>query len=273
MRNLLRRDIGPLVLLLASLAMTPWGCATGASTPDQASSEMEPSQNEELAAGDKELTESPDVGNEDSKDLDSASTDESSELAEDDAAAAAPILPPTPAEAYVAGKGGVAMDSGLPEAGSKMAYIVQKGDTLSKLAKRIFGDQERWHDLAEASALSNPNRIYPGDVIYYQLDKVTVAFAKDYENLERKEVSVNEGETLSEVSQRVYGDPSAWKMLWRHNDKISDPNHLQLGSIVYYVPMNAVKMISGVQKHSAKTFGKIVSVKMKVAKSVKRKAA
>lgn len=43
-------------------------------------------------------------------------------------------------------------------------YTVQKGDTLEKIAKKVYGDARRWPRIYQANrqALTNPNRVYPG---------------------------------------------------------------------------------------------------------------
>lgn len=138
-------------------------------------------------------------------------------------------------EVFVGGKAGVGMATGLPEEGSKMAYIVQKGDTLSRIAKRIFNDVGRWKELADLSQFKNPNRIFPGDIVYYQLNSQSLAFAKKYENMQRNLTEVKEGEGLADISKRLYGNTESWKLLWRHNDNIGNPSELIVGSHVFYV--------------------------------------
>lgn len=46
-------------------------------------------------------------------------------------------------------------------------YTIEKGDTLSGLSKRFYGDASRWNDLFEANrgVISDPDRIYPGQQI------------------------------------------------------------------------------------------------------------
>jgi len=45
-------------------------------------------------------------------------------------------------------------------------YVVRPGDTLSKIAGRIFGDVKRWHEILKANPqVTNANRIYPGDTL------------------------------------------------------------------------------------------------------------
>lgn len=273
MLRFLRRGKGPLLALLFATYMGSSGCATG-SQPEIANDEMESSQNEDLA-------DDAAVDAEDQEDKDEALSDEGDENAEQTPSPAPtpeplPVMPAVQSEApmlkdrgYVGGKAGSSIEQGLPEAGSKMAYIVQKGDTLSKIAKRVFSDMKRWRDLAVASSVKNPNLIYPGDVIFYQLDQTTLAFARKYENLKREVTPVREGENLSEVSKRIYGDKDQWKFLWRHNDQINDPENLTAGSLVYYVNPGLLNSLSdGVYTKLNKynEFG----VSKKVHKHVKR---
>lgn len=41
-------------------------------------------------------------------------------------------------------------------------YTVRKGDTLSGIAVRFYGDADRFRDIARVNRIKNPNRIYPG---------------------------------------------------------------------------------------------------------------
>ena len=43
-------------------------------------------------------------------------------------------------------------------------YIVVKGDSLSKIAKREYGDSDKWRTIYEANKdlIKDPNLIYPG---------------------------------------------------------------------------------------------------------------
>ena len=51
-------------------------------------------------------------------------------------------------------------------------YVVQSGDTLSSIAEQVFGpsDDATWQNLYEQNKDtigSDPNRIYPGQVLYF----------------------------------------------------------------------------------------------------------
>ena len=135
---------------------------------------------------------------------------------------------------------GVAAGPGLPEIGSKMHYVVQKGDTLASIAEKVYGDSSKWSEIASFTGLSNPRMIYPGDVVYYQLTEKSQGFAAAYQGMQRSEVVVQEGETLSTIARRVLGSSSAWKMIWRENDNIDNPDRLVAGTKLYYVNPNSV---------------------------------
>jgi nucleoid-associated protein YgaU len=48
--------------------------------------------------------------------------------------------------------------------GSGKTYVVVKGDSLSKIAKREYGDANKWRTIFEANKdlINDPDLIYPG---------------------------------------------------------------------------------------------------------------
>lgn len=48
---------------------------------------------------------------------------------------------------------------------SGSTYTVVSGDTLSKIAKRFYGDANHYHAIAEASGISNPDHIEVGQEV------------------------------------------------------------------------------------------------------------
>jgi nucleoid-associated protein YgaU len=60
---------------------------------------------------------------------------------------------------------GSSSTASTPAAGR--TYTVQKGDSLSKIAKREYGDAQSWRRIYEANrnTIQNPDLIYPGQVI------------------------------------------------------------------------------------------------------------
>lgn len=128
-----------------------------------------------------------------------------------------------------------AAGAALPEQGSKMPYIVRVGDSLSSVAQKIYGDMSKWSEMAELSAISNPNLVKPGDVVYYQLNEQTAAFATAYEGTARVAVTVQPGDTLSGIAQRVYGSYGDWKYIWRQNAEVENPDRLEVGQTLHYL--------------------------------------
>ncbi|MGE0195535.1 MAG: LysM peptidoglycan-binding domain-containing protein [Methylocystis sp.] len=42
---------------------------------------------------------------------------------------------------------------------------MRRGDTLSGIAKRLYGDEKRWRDIAAANPALNPKRLRAGQII------------------------------------------------------------------------------------------------------------
>ena len=120
-----------------------------------------------------------------------------------------------------------------------MSYIVQKGDNLAIIARKIYGDMSKWREIANFTGITNPRLIYPGDVVYYQLTEQTMAFASSYEAAFRSEVVVQQGDTLSTIARRVLGNSADWKLIWRQNDGIDNPDTLTAGTVIYYIDASA----------------------------------
>jgi nucleoid-associated protein YgaU len=50
---------------------------------------------------------------------------------------------------------------------AETSYTVKKGDSLSKIAKRVYGDAQQWRKIHEANRdiIENPDLIHPGQVL------------------------------------------------------------------------------------------------------------
>lgn len=62
------------------------------------------------------------------------------------------------------GAGSAAAPARAPQQTSERTYTVQSGDSLSKIAKREYGDANQWRRIFEANKdqIENPDLIYPG---------------------------------------------------------------------------------------------------------------
>jgi nucleoid-associated protein YgaU len=57
--------------------------------------------------------------------------------------------------------------SSTADAKGGRTYTIAKGDSLSKIAKRFYGDARQWKKIHEANKdiIKNPDLIFPGQVI------------------------------------------------------------------------------------------------------------
>ena len=57
--------------------------------------------------------------------------------------------------------------STAPKPAGVRTYTVVKGDSLSKIAKRVYGDAQQWRKIHEANRdiIDNPDLIHPGQVL------------------------------------------------------------------------------------------------------------
>jgi nucleoid-associated protein YgaU len=65
-------------------------------------------------------------------------------------------------------EGGSSSAAAEPDAQSApRTYEVKKGDSLSRIAKHVYGDASKWKAIFEANGdqLKNPDKIYPGQVL------------------------------------------------------------------------------------------------------------
>jgi LysM repeat protein len=127
----------------------------------------------------------------------------------------------------------------------KRIHVVQPGDSLSKIAREVYGDGSRWREIFEANRdkVSDPSRIYPGQelCIPYGLDDTAPATGAPTEPLpaeipaERVPARegvyvVQSGDSLSKIAKEVYGDGRRWPEIFEANkDKISDPGMIYPG--------------------------------------------
>jgi nucleoid-associated protein YgaU len=54
-----------------------------------------------------------------------------------------------------------------PPAPPLRTYTIKKGDTLSAIAKREYGNAQEWHAIFEANRdiIKDPDKIFPGQII------------------------------------------------------------------------------------------------------------
>jgi nucleoid-associated protein YgaU len=76
-------------------------------------------------------------------------------------------MPNNPKADFSDVESGSSSTASSPSAGTGHSYTVRKGDSLSKIAKREYGDAQQWHRIYEANRdiIDNPDLIQPGQVL------------------------------------------------------------------------------------------------------------
>jgi nucleoid-associated protein YgaU len=65
------------------------------------------------------------------------------------------------------GGSSTAPEGSPPPPPTEMAYTVLSGDSLSKIAKKVYGDANKWRRIYEANTdqIKNPDLIHPGQIL------------------------------------------------------------------------------------------------------------
>ncbi|WGL61449.1 LysM peptidoglycan-binding domain-containing protein [Pigmentibacter sp. JX0631] len=142
-----------------------------------------------------------------------------------------------------------------------LPYYVQAGDNLAKISKKIYGKASNWKKIAELNKLSDANRIYAGDVIYYQLSSDSKMFAEKYESAPKAKIIVKRGDTLTSISRAVFGKAKDWRVLWKENPHIVNPDRIKEGVAVYFRPKALTADIKGygIPEQKAKASDQVAS--------------
>lgn len=123
-------------------------------------------------------------------------------------------------------------------------HRVAEGESLSRIAERIYGDRELWKALAayNTDRLPNPNvlktglvlRIPPKEALLGGASPATTAVAvRDplAPAATKRSHVVREGETLSQIAAATLGSSRRWPELVAANrDRISDPDRVLPGT-------------------------------------------
>lgn len=92
-------------------------------------------------------------------------------------------------------------------------YTVAYGDSLSKIAKRYYGDAMAWKKLALINNIKNPDLLEVGQQIKLE-SKIAIV---DGASIDGNEYVVRVGDSLSKIALRAYGDTFAWQRIWVAN--------------------------------------------------------
>jgi nucleoid-associated protein YgaU len=118
-------------------------------------------------------------------------------------------------------------------AGTEKQYTVLKNETLMLISFKLFGDYEKWKELASQNraTLKGSTNVREGMVLKY------LAPAEEFVwNPQGLPYLIRTGDTLGKVSQTVYQTAKKWKLIWNNNRPlIKDPNRIFAGFTIYYL--------------------------------------
>ena len=119
------------------------------------------------------------------------------------------------------------------EPGTPKQYTVKANETLMLIAFKLYGDYEKWKDLANYNQgiLKGSTAVRQGMVINY------LAPAEEFVwNPQGLPYLIRTGDSLSGISKTVYNNVKKWRLLWDNNRPlIKDPNKIFAGFTIYYI--------------------------------------
>ncbi|MFQ5509976.1 MAG: LysM peptidoglycan-binding domain-containing protein, partial [Leptospirillia bacterium] len=118
---------------------------------------------------------------------------------------------------------------------SPARHTVQVGDTLSHISQAYLGNAGHWPQVAAANPwLSDPDLIFPGEVVTLPVDTAPIAMASaapDFK-LDASHHMVQMGDTLGDIAQSHMGAASRWRQIAAANPWLSDPDRIFPGQVV-----------------------------------------
>jgi nucleoid-associated protein YgaU len=148
----------------------------------------------------------------------------------------APIVPEAPVveetAVIIAPEETAPVVSTVVEAGTQKQYTVQKNETLMLIAFKLYGDYEKWKELANYNGdkLNGTTHVKEGMVLNYPAPAEEFVW-----NPEGLPYLIRTGDTLGIISNNVYQTSKKWKLLWHNNRPlIKDPNKIFAGFTIYY---------------------------------------
>ncbi len=115
--------------------------------------------------------------------------------------------------------------------GQEGFHTVQRGETLMIIAFKIYGDYEKWRNLARwnANQLGPNYSLAVGQQLKYEAPAEKFSW-----NPEGNPYMIRVGDTLGTISRDTYGTTAHWKNIWDNNKPlIKNPNKIFAGFTIY----------------------------------------
>ncbi|WP_214366861.1 LysM peptidoglycan-binding domain-containing protein [Pseudonocardia sp. H11422] len=119
----------------------------------------------------------------------------------------------------------------LPGGAPTHSYVVQAGDTLSKIAQEQLGDATRWPEIfaLNRNIIRHPDRIFPGQTLILPTGPAVQPQLRFY--------VVQPGDTLSEIARQHLGAADRWPEIFALNgDVLTNPDVIVVGQVLQLPP-------------------------------------
>ncbi|MEM6756621.1 MAG: LysM peptidoglycan-binding domain-containing protein [Planctomycetota bacterium] len=120
-------------------------------------------------------------------------------------------------------------------------YTVRRGDTLSSIAVRLYGQERRWVDIAQANPTIDPIRLRVGQTLKLPSDaRVPPPDQPEIDApVAERSHTIQSGENLSSIAQRYYGRAARWRVLFNANRDVlgNNPNAIRAGMVIKVPPL------------------------------------
>lgn len=120
---------------------------------------------------------------------------------------------------------------------SEGIYVVEKGDSLWKIAEKKYNDGYTWTKIAKENNLKNASIVYVGQKLKMPVVEVKTTIAAATNNsvnkIEVGEYKVVKNDNLWKIAVRAYGDGYKWTNIYQENKaKLNSPGLLEIGMVL-----------------------------------------
>ena len=127
-------------------------------------------------------------------------------------------------------------DSSVDPTPDFITYVIQRGDTLWRLAARYYGTGRFWTRIYQdnQAILRNPNLLRVGQVLTIYLDGRAESDTEEgFAPVETAGTyTVRSGDSLWKIAASFYRRGSLWRRIYQANlDKIADPGRIHIGQV------------------------------------------